>query len=119
MSFLNTTQLVLLERYLDGTSMRQTLVATNVANVDTPGYQTRDADFRGQLQRALSGDDNDALVPFVMPVRGLISRPDGNNVSVDRESLLLAEIQLQYKAAISILRAKFAQLSTAIKEGQP
>jgi flagellar basal-body rod protein FlgB len=54
----------------------------------------------------------------VLPVRGLIARPDGNNVNVDRESMLLAEVQLQYKAATAILRAQFSQLNTAIKEGQ-
>jgi flagellar basal body rod protein FlgB len=37
---------------------------------------------------------------------------------VDRESLLLAEVQLHYKATTSVLRSEFAQLSTAIKEGQ-
>jgi flagellar hook-associated protein 1 len=38
MSWINTPQMLLLERYLDVVSMRQTLVSTNVANVDTPGY---------------------------------------------------------------------------------
>src|SRR5207248_2617101 len=38
MSWMNTPQMMLLERYLDVVSMRQTLVSTNVANVDTPGY---------------------------------------------------------------------------------
>lgn len=118
MSWVNSGQMNLLERFLDGVSMRQALVSTNLANVDTPGYQTRDADFRSQLQLALNGDDFGATAPFVLPVRGLISRPDGNNVSVDRESLLLAEVQLQYKSATSILRAKFAQLTNAIREGQ-
>jgi len=38
MSWMNSAPMMLLERYLDGTSMRQTLVSTNIANVDTPGY---------------------------------------------------------------------------------
>jgi flagellar basal-body rod protein FlgB len=54
----------------------------------------------------------------VLPVRGLIARPDGNNVSVDRESMLLAEVQLQFKAATAIIRSEFSGLSTAIREGQ-
>lgn len=119
MSWMNSGQLVLLERFLDGTSLRQAIVSTNIANVDTPGYRARDVDFRGQLQRALGGVDTGNTVPFVIPVRNLVARPDGNNVSVDRESLLLAEIQLQYKAATAILRAQFALISSAIKEGQP
>jgi flagellar basal-body rod protein FlgB len=118
MSWLNTAQMMLLERYLDVSSMRQTLVTTNLANVDTPGYHTRDLDFRGELRRAMDGFDTAMTSPFVVPVRGLNARPDGNNVSVDRESLLLAEVQLQFKSVSAILRAQFAQINNAIKEGQ-
>jgi len=117
MNWLDTPNLLLLERYLDVSSMRQTLIATNLANVDTPGYHTRDLDFSGELQRALDGMANLPTSPFVVPVRGLLARPDGNNVNVDRESMLLAETQLEFKTATAILKAEFAQLSTAIKEG--
>jgi flagellar basal-body rod protein FlgB len=119
MSWLNTPQMQLLEKALDVDSMRQTLVTTNLANVDTPGYHARDVDFKGEMARAALGADVSETSPFVLPVPGLVSRADGNNVSVDRESLLLAEVQLQYKAATSLLRAEFAGLSVAIKEGQP
>ena len=118
MSWLNFPQMMLLERYLDVSSMRQTLVTTNLANVDTPGYHTRDVDFRGELRRAMDGVGPGRTSPFVLPVRGLIARPDGNNVSVDRESMLLAEVQLQFKSASALLRAQFAQINNAIKEGQ-
>jgi flagellar basal-body rod protein FlgB len=118
MSWLNTAQMHLLEKYLDVTTMRQALVTTNLANIDTPGYHARDVDFHGELARAIDGQGAGMTSPFVMPVRGLVERPDGNNVSADRESLLLAEVQLQYKAATSILHAEYAQLSTAIREGQ-
>jgi len=118
MSWLNSAHLALLERYLDVTTMRQTLVTTNIANIDTPGYHTRDVDFRGELRRAMDGEARGGTSPFVMPVRGLVERPDGNNVSPDREAMLLAEVQLQFKAATAVIRAEFAQLSTAIREGQ-
>jgi len=118
MSWMNTAHIALLERFLDVNAMRQSIVTTNVANVDTPGYQTRDVDFRGELTRALNGEQVGLTSPFVLPVRGLVARPDGNNVSADREAMLLAEVQLQFKTATSILRAKFAQISTAIREGQ-
>lgn len=117
MSFLETPNLLLLSRFLDLASMRQTLVSTNLANVDTPGYHTRDIDFRGELARAMNGFSNDGMSPFVVPVQGLVARPDGNNVSVDRESMLLAEVQLQFKAATAILRTQLAEINTAIREG--
>jgi flagellar basal-body rod protein FlgB len=118
MSWINTPQMLLLEKYLDVVSMRQTLVSTNVANVDTPGYHTRDVDFRGELMRTMNGEDTNLTSPFVVPVRGLVARPDGNNVSADREGMLLAEVQLQYKAATALIRSEFSGLTAAIKEGQ-
>jgi flagellar basal-body rod protein FlgB len=119
MSWLQTPNLFLLQRFLDVDAMRQTLVTTNIANVDTPGYHTRDIDFRGELARAMNGGtEDDGMSPYVMPVKGLLARPDGNNVNVERESMLLAEVQLQFKTATAILRAEFAQIHTAIREGQ-
>jgi flagellar basal-body rod protein FlgB len=118
MSWLDTPHLMLLERYLDVITMRQTLVSTNVANIDTPGYHTRDVDFRGELMRAMNGEDTRLTSPFVVPVRGLIARPDGNNVSADREGMLLAEVQLQFKVATALIRSSFSGLSSAIREGQ-
>jgi flagellar basal-body rod protein FlgB len=118
MSWINSAQFALLERFLDVSAMRQSIITTNVANVDTPGYQTRDVDFRGELVRAMNGEDTSQTSPLVVPVRGLVARPDGNNVSADREGLLLAEVQLQFKAATALLRSEYAQLSTAIREGQ-
>lgn len=117
MNWMETPQLRLLERYLDVSAMRQSLVSSNLANVDTPGYQTRDLVFRGELQRALEGAGWNETSPLVVPVRGLIERPDGNNVSVDRETLLLSEVQLKFRIATQILKAEFAQLRTAIHEG--
>jgi flagellar basal-body rod protein FlgB len=117
MSWLNGQDFRMLERFLDVTAMRQTLVSTNVANVDTPGYHTRDVDFRGEKSRAMNNETGDGMSPFVMPVRGLLARPDGNNVSVDREAMLLAEVQLQFKTATAILRSSFAEIHSAIHEG--
>ena len=117
MSWLDTPQMMLLERYLDVSSMRQTLVSTNLANVDTPGYHTRDVDFRGELRRAMDGVDTGMTSPFVLPVRGLIARPDGNNVSVDREGLLLSQVQLQFDTASQLVKEQFKLLNIAIHEG--
>ena len=55
-----------------------------------------------------------SVSPMVRQVRGLLSRPDGNNVSVDREGLLLAELQLKYQAAIQAMRAEFSLIKSAV-----
>ena len=117
MSLTDSAQVSLLQRFLDLSAKRQELLSSNIANVDTPGYHARDIDFRSEMQRALNDPETDPQEPFVREVPGLISRPDGNNVSVDRESLLLSEVQLQFSIAEQILKARFKNLSTAIHEG--
>ena len=117
MSWLDSVSTDLLQRFLDLAAKRQALVTSNIANVDTPGYRTKDIDFQGELQRALQGGDAAPTAPFVREVPGLVVRPDGNNVSVDRESLLLSEIQLQFNIAEQVLKSDFRNLHLAITEG--
>ena len=117
MSWLDSIQTDLLQRYLDLSAKRQALVTSNIANVDTPGYRTKDIDFTGELQRALQGGEAAQTEPFVREVPGLVARPDGNNVSVDRESLLLSEIQMQFGIAEQLLKSEFKNLHLAITEG--
>ena len=106
-----------LARFLDLNVLRSELVMSNMANIDTPGYRTRDINFRQELDRATGGLDYAAFSPAVHPVQGLIERPDGNNVSLEREGLLLADTQLRFNAAIQLLRDRFKTLSSAIHEG--
>jgi flagellar basal-body rod protein FlgB len=117
MSVMNTSQLVLIERFLDLATVRQSLLVSNIANVDTPGYRTQDIDFHGEFTLALGQDPAVPSLPMVRQVSGLLSRPDGNNVSVDREGLLLAELQLKYQAATQAMKSEFALIRYAIREG--
>ena len=55
MSWIHSMQVDLLERFMDLSAKRQSLITSNIANVDTPGYRTKDIDFQGELQRALQG----------------------------------------------------------------
>ncbi len=118
MSFIQTSQLAMLERYLDLTAFRHSLITSNMANVDTPLYRTVDIDFRSELRRALLQSTAVSPEPRVREVRGLIERPDGNNVSMDREGLLMAKTQLQFQAGVQLLRAQFRRLNMAIREGR-
>jgi flagellar basal-body rod protein FlgB len=117
MSAVDTLNMDFLERFLDLATFRQTLVAANLANIDTPGFRTRDVAFQSELAWASSDEFKSQMRPFVRPVYGLIERPDGNNVSLDREGLLLAQTQLQYKAAIEFIRAEFRRMHAAINDG--
>jgi len=101
-----------LEHYMDLLSTRQKLVASNIANVDTPGYQTQDIDFQHEFQNSL-GDP-----PAITGVVGLATKNDGNNVSLDRESRLLAENALRFQMASSLLRGEINRVRSAINEGK-
>ena len=107
-----------LERFLNITSDRQSLVVNNMANIDTPGFRTRDIDFRGELQRAVGFPEQASMGPVAHKVAGLLQRPDGNDVSMDREGLLLAETQMQFRIGIQFIRSEFHRLVQAINEGK-
>jgi flagellar basal-body rod protein FlgB len=113
-----------LSRFLDVDVARYELIGVNLANIDTPGYRTRDLDFHSELERvsALGVSETSGLVyaaytPVVRRVRGLLERPDGNNVSVERESVLLAETQMKFNIAIQLLKDEFHTISQAINSG--
>jgi flagellar basal-body rod protein FlgB len=116
MNDVSTPMMNLLQKVLDVTAQRHKIEVTNMANVDTPGYQTKDIDFRGELQRAVSNGPAN-FTPIVRSVQGLLERPDGNNVSLDREGLLLAETQMQFGLGVQLLQHEFHNLLSAINEG--
>ena len=55
--------LSILENYLRLTTSRQEAITANMANIDTPGYRTRDLDFEGELHRAAAASLNEAQFP--------------------------------------------------------
>jgi len=118
MSFIDSTQINALTSFLDAAVQRQQTVATNIANVDTPGYRTKDVDFRNLLQAASTGLVPALSQPRLREVEGLMERPDGNNVSLEREGLALADTQLQFQAGVQLLRSEFKRLQMAIQEGK-
>ena len=117
MSMIDTPNLERLTQILDLTTARQAQIANNVANVDTPGYRTRDINFAGELDRAQNGLQLVSNGPQTTQVRGLVERPDGNNVSVEREGLLMAQTQLQFNASIQLVKLEFHRLASAINGG--
>jgi flagellar basal-body rod protein FlgB len=103
-------------RYLDLSAAEAKLTAANMANVDTPGYRTVGMDFEAEMREAMD-DVKEGRGPRrvrVTDVDGLIARPDGNNVSIDRESLLLAEAQLKFRTGVALLRQEYQRVMDAI-----
>ncbi len=107
-----------LGQYLDLTSRQMQLTAGNMANVDTPGYKTQGFDFEQEFARQLNDDGGasglDDTQVAAQNVDGLVARPDGNNVSMDREGLQLAKSQLQFKLGVQLLKHEFADVMSAI-----
>jgi flagellar basal-body rod protein FlgB len=105
-----------LTRYLDLSTVQAKLTAANMANIDTPGYRAVGMDFEQEMKAAIAGIDQ--KMPQgkikVLEVDGLVSRPDGNNVSMDRESLNMAEAQLKFKAGVALLRLEYQRVIDAI-----
>lgn len=102
-----------LEQYMNLLSLRQKLVASNIANADTPGYKTKDVDFQTEFLHLLDGGQ-----PSVTEATGLAAKPDGNNVSIDREARLLAENALRFNIASNLVRSQLRAVRGAIDEGK-
>ncbi len=120
--------------YLDLNTREIQLTAANMANVDTPGYRAVGMDFEAEMRQAMVQLESDSdsvgpsavsagpknrsrpgfLEPKIFAVDGLIVRPDGNNVSMDRESLRLAQAQLRFKLGVALLKSQYADIMNAI-----
>lgn len=112
-----------LVRYLDLSTLELKLTAQNMANVDTPGYRTVGIDFAAEMQRSIDalGQEGASAAwpePRTGPVGGLLERPDGNDVSIDREGMKMAEAQLQFRAGEALLKSQYTLTMDAIHEDE-
>jgi len=94
---------------------RQSVAASNLANIDTPGYKTREASFASALDGELSASSTE---PVLQEVPNLATKRDGNNVQLDRELLALNKSAGDFSAAQTALSAKFRLVRYAINEGR-
>ena len=119
MSMIDSPEIRALGKFLDVSAFRTGLITSNLANIDTPGYRARDINFRQELERAEPdpGFELASFSPVARQVRGLASRLDGNDVSLEREGLLLAETQLRFQVGVQALKAEFHRILSAIHEG--
>lgn len=110
---------------------RQQVLATNIANADTPGYQARDVDFAAQLKRIQSGEGRGPLAttdarhlagggtrgPAGMDLRyRAVEQPsaDGNTVDLNREMARFSENAIRYQADLAFLQSRVSGLRQAI-----
>lgn len=115
MDLFDTTQLAL-NRAIAGTSLRQTTIASNLANANTPGYQRQDVDFHSALKSAIAGGA--ASIENVRPTAQADAtaplRYDGSSVDVDKENAAMAENGVENDALVMVSKARIDILKTAL-----
>lgn len=118
----------LLDKAADASWTRESVIANNLANVDTPGYKRQDLDFESLLKKELghskyssldekvSAADLSKLTPTVRTdYAGYSYRLDDNNVDIDTENVELASEQLRYMALTTGINKEFTRMKAVIK----
>jgi flagellar basal-body rod protein FlgB len=124
----NNTTVQALAAALKFREMRQEIIASNIANAETPGYKAKRLDFEGALQRAIDVDGNlgmkssdsrhfdvgnggfNNLEPRVYEDPSGVVTPDGNTVNREQEMVRMQENRLMYDAAVQLLNKKLGQM---------
>ena len=102
-------------------SERQRLLASNIANADTPGYVARDMDFAAALRASLAGPagsaaaSGEAHLRYAAPSQ---SNLDGNTVDMDRERASFADNSVKYEATLRFINGHVRTLLDAMKSHQ-
>ncbi|MBN2209352.1 MAG: flagellar basal body rod protein FlgB [Candidatus Coatesbacteria bacterium] len=118
-----------LERVLSVSSRRASTVASNIANVDTPGYKAKSFDFDAALAASAEKPtglqpvrthpehlalNEPSLRPVVHENNAASERRDGNTVDIEREMADLLEAELMFSASSRLIAKKIEILKTAI-----
>lgn len=108
-----------LGRQMNRAVARETVAASNLANLDTPGYKAKELKFADALDTQLAAAaDPKADAGVVEESAGLPAKRDGNTVQLDRELLALNRASADFGAAQTALSAKFRLVRYAINEGR-
>ena len=115
MTLIDNTQLGL-ERAISGAAMRQSVLANNLANAETPGFQRMDVNFHDSLAQAMRTGDSSAIesVQFTPRQDNQTMRADGNGVDIDTESATMAKPGLAYEALVSVARTRIEIFQSAM-----
>jgi flagellar basal-body rod protein FlgB len=100
---------------LDGLAARQRITAQNLANSETPGYTAQTVNFEDSLSSALNSD-NMSLAQITTGVTSDPANINGNNVSVDNETLSMVDTGLRYQLATESMNNKFRILHDSMRQ---
>ena len=118
MTLIDNTQLAL-ERAISGASMRQGVLANNLANAETPGFRRMDVDFHDALAQAMDSGQSSTIeaAQFTPQQDAQTMRADGNGVDIDTESAAMAKNGLEYEALVSVAKARIQIIQSALGVG--
>jgi len=107
---------------------RSEVLASNLANADTPGYKARDLDFQAVLKKSMPANNtmertqqghispNDRLLGATMMFRNPNqSSIDGNTVEAHIEQAKYSENAVEYQASLRFINGKFSGLMSALR----
>jgi flagellar basal-body rod protein FlgB len=128
----DATIVAALRRQMTIAVAREVTAASNLANLDTPGYRAREVAFDQALDRQIGGGTvlaatnprhfgsaaSSNATPPSREADGLQMRRDGNTVQLDRELIAMAEASGDFAKAQTALAAKFRLVRYAINEGR-
>ena len=113
------TSIVGIEKAMQGSLLRQQVLANNIANANTPGYQRSDVDFQSALAQAFSSGapttsrlEQVSFSPQIASTGAM--QVDGNTVDINAENADLSENTLDYQALESVMGTRMSILKTAI-----
>ena len=98
---------------LDGLAARQQAIAQNIANVNTPNYKAKVVSFENALAQSVAAGSGVAGASET--VSGAPTVQNGNNVSLDSETLNNEQTVLMYQFAAQAVNMDFDATSTALK----
>jgi len=98
-----------------GLAARQTAIADNIANIETPGYQARKVKFEEALSSAVASGDSPSSVTPTVAQSLEPTRLNGSNVNLDEETLSHIDTTMRYQLSIRALDGKYGLIRSAIK----
>jgi flagellar basal-body rod protein FlgB len=105
----------LLADMIQGTSARHRVLASNLANAETPGYQAQDVTFSAALDAARGEAGGPVVTMGVEAEPGPAVRQDGNTVDLDRQMVKLAQNTHWHNAMLQMLNSRLAVMRQAIQ----
>lgn len=107
----------LMERALNVRARNQKVIASNISNVDTPGYKEKAIDFKRELERQLGDSKNVEVNVVERPSEGY-ERLDENSVNLEDQVMKMTENSLYYDALVQTISKKFSMMRYIISEGR-